>query len=319
MKFVLAPIADFTDPPFRTMCFRGGADGAYTEMVSAAALRHGHEATRFLLEKNAGEGPVACQIFGSDELDVAFAARAVDAVGGRFCALNLNAGCPMKKIVRTGAGASLVSKPEKVEKLLRAMKENTSLPVTLKTRLGTHSGETTVFELAGAAEAAGAAEIAVHARFVSEMHSGAPHLDILRDLVSRTRLPVTGNGGVADRRSAADMAATGVDGVMIARAALARPHVFAEIKAALSGAAAPPEKSPKELFSEHLALVLEYADSLAAAFPHARPLPRGKLAVLKTRTHLFRYFSGVPGAAAVRKRLMSADTTDEIFDIISTI
>ena len=157
MKFVLAPLADFTDAPFRKMCTLGGADLTYTEMVSAAALAHGNSPTRHLMETMQGEGPVACQIFGAKVEDVASAAAEIEKIKNRFAALDLNAGCPMARITRSGAGAKLIESPQTVYKLLKAMSENTSLPITLKTRLGPRPDAVAVFELAAAAEEAGAA------------------------------------------------------------------------------------------------------------------------------------------------------------------
>ncbi len=291
MKFVLAPLAGFTDAPFRRLCRDGGADLAYTEMVSAAAIAHGHAATRQLLETLPGEGPLACQIFGANESDVACAARFVSSLPVPWAALDLNAGCPMQKVTRAGAGAKLVEDPEKIHRLLVAMAENTALPVTLKTRLGPHPQQTNIFEILDAAERAGAAGITVHARYTSQLHGGATHLDTLAEVVRRAKIPVTGNGSVRDAASAAAMAATGVSAVMIGRAALANPYIFAELKGA------PVERTKDEMFRAHLGYILSY---------------RPELAVLKLRTHLFRYFSGRPGAAALRARINSVKSLAEL-------
>ena len=131
MRYVLAPLAGFTDAPFRRLCFEGGADLTYTEMVSAAGLAHGSSPTRHLMETMPGEGPVACQVFGAKETDLAQAAREVESVRSRFVELNLNAGCPMEKVTHGGAGAKLIEDPALVYRLLTALRENTSLPVTL--------------------------------------------------------------------------------------------------------------------------------------------------------------------------------------------
>ena len=185
-RFVLAPLADFTDAPFRRLCAEGGASLVYTEMVSAAGLAHGSSPTRQMLETMPGEGPVACQIFGADERDVAAAAALVQgSCRSSFCELNLNAGCPMTKVTRTGAGAKLMEDPAGIGRLLRAMAENTDLPVTLKTRLGTRPGEAAIFEILDAAEEAGAGGIVVHARYTSQMHSGPLDLETLAEVVRR--------------------------------------------------------------------------------------------------------------------------------------
>ena len=198
MRYVLAPLAGFTDAAFRRLCFEGGADFAYTEMVSAAGLAHGSSPTRQLMETMPGEGALGCQIFGANESDVAYAAGAVP---DRFSEINLNAGCPVRKVVKEGAGAKLAEDPEKVYRLLRAMKEHTALPVTLKTRLGPRPDRNLSLELLDAAERAGAAGVVFHARFTSQMHGGATHLDLLAEIAARAKVPVTGNGSVGTRSS----------------------------------------------------------------------------------------------------------------------
>ena len=309
MKLVLAPLADFTDAPFRLMCQEGGADLTYTEMVSAAALFHGHRGTLRLLARLPREGRVACQLFGAKEDELAAAAAKVTG----FDELNLNAGCPMTKVTRSGAGAKLVEDPEKVYRLLKAMTENTALPVTLKTRLGPHPRKTNVFELADAAERAGARGIIVHARYTSQMHGGETHLDTLAELVARTKLPVTGNGSVTDAKSLKAMAATGVAAVMIGRAALADPGIFSALGVSPSALPA----SPLERCRRHLGYILEFRELLAAKFPDDHVPSADGFASVKMHTHLFRYFNGRPGAAALRARLNRVRTLDEIERIVA--
>lgn len=309
MKFVLAPLAGFTDAPFRRLCAEGGADLSYTEMVSAAGLAHGSSPTRHLMEVMPGEGPVSCQLFGAKESDLAFAAAQVPR--GRFVEINLNAGCPMAKVTREGAGAKLVENPEKIYRLLKAMVENTDLPVTLKTRLGPHPRSTTVFEIADAAEKAGAKGLIVHARYTSQMHGGPVRLDVLDEVVKRTALPVTGNGSVVDGKTAAEMAKTSVAAIMIGRAALARPSIFAELKGLPSAPGA-----PNSACERHLSYILRFREQLCAAFPNDHVPTADGYASVKMHTHLFRYFNGRPGAAALRARLNSVRTLAEIYDII---
>lgn len=310
MKLVLAPLAGFTDAPFRLMCAEGGADLVYTEMVSAAGLAHGSSPTRHLMEALPGEGPLACQIFGSKEADVAFAAKTA-AGTGRFRELNLNAGCPMQKVTRDGAGAKLIENPRKIAALLKAMVDNTDLPVTLKTRLGPHPGKTNVFEIAELAEKAGAKGLIVHARYTSQLHGGTVHLDRLSELVRGTSLPVTGNGSVTNARELRAMAETGVKAVMIGRAALARPWIFSELKGE-----AVPGLSAAAACRRHLGYILEFRERLAAAFPFDHVPSADGFASVKMHTHLFRYFNGRPGAAALRARLNKVRTLDEIMEII---
>ena len=320
MKYVLAPLAGFTDAPFRRMCAEGGADLAYTEMVSAAGLAHGSSPTRQLLETMPGEGPVACQIFGVTESDIAFATRFIEGLDPRtldgrrettrFVELNLNAGCPMTKVTREGAGAKLIEEPEKIHRLLKAMVENTSLPVTLKTRLGPHPQKARIFEILDAAERAGAKGLVVHARYTSQMHGGPVHLDVLREVVERAKIPVTGNGSVTDAKTAAAMAETGVSAVMVGRAALANPSIFNQLKGE------DVRREMKDEFRSHLGYLLQFRDQLAARFPGDHiPSPDG-FASVKMHVHLFRYFNGRPGAAELRRRLNTVRTLGEIEDVV---
>ena len=318
MKYVLAPLAGFTDAPFRRMCAEGGADLTYTEMVSAAGLAHGSSPTRHLLEILDGEGPVACQIFGANESDIAYATEVVEDLGSRtldgrrktrFVELNLNAGCPMTKVTREGAGAKLVEDPAKIHRLLKAMVERTSLPVTLKTRLGPHPQRTNIFEILDAAESAGAKGIIVHARYTSQMHGGQTHLDVLADVVRRAKIPVTGNGSVVDAKSAAAMAETGVSAIMVGRAALANPFIFSELKTHES-------KSRFDCFRAHLKYLLEFRDILARKYPKDHIPSPDAFASVKMHVHLFRYFNGRPGAAELRKRLNTVRTLAEIETIV---
>jgi tRNA-dihydrouridine synthase B len=310
MKFFLAPLADFTDAPFRLLCEKGGADKTYTEMVSAAALYHGHEKSEILLEKLPGESNVGCQIFGANEHEVAFAAKKIDALN-RFCELNLNAGCPMAKVTRSGSGAKLAEDPLKVYTLLKAMKENTSLDVTLKTRLGPRPDRTMVFELVSAAESAGATSVILHARFTSQMHSGPVHYDVLSEAVSKSSIPIIGNGSIISRKSVEEFRHTGVSGVMIGRAAMSRPFIFSElknIKTTLS------EDSADNCI-EHFSHIIEFQKHLARKYQFAPSLDA--YSSIKMHTHLFRYFNGRPGSAALRARLNRVRSFREILDEIS--
>ena len=323
MRYVLAPLAGFTDAPFRRMCFEGGADLSYTEMISAAGLAHGSSPTHHLMETMPGEGPLALQLFGSRESDLARATAIVTdelAQRGerRVVELNLNAGCPMTKVTREGAGARLAEDPDKVHRFLAAMVANTDLPVTLKTRLGPHPARTTVLELLDAAERAGAHGFTLHARYTSQMHGGAVHLDLLREVVQRAHIPVTGNGSVTDTKSAAAMAATGVAAIMIGRAALANPSIFRDLKEP-GRAAADPVAERIVSFRRHLGYLLAFRDQLAARFPHDHVPSPDAFASVKMHVHLFRYFSGRPGAAALRARLNSVRTLAEIRDAVAAL
>lgn len=321
MKYVLAPLAGFTDAPFRRLCTEGGADLTYTEMVSAAGLAHGSSPTRHLMEVMPREGPVALQLFGSKETELAYSVKEViptitqhlslNDYHFKFTEVNLNAGCPMTKVTREGAGAKLVEDPQKIYRLLKAMAENTDLPVTLKTRLGPHPKSTLIFEILDAAQEAGAKGLIVHARYTSQMHGGEVHLDTLAEVVRRARIPVTGNGSVVDAKTAAEMAKTGVDAIMIGRAALANPAIFSLLKNVSSTI---PQSS---FLIPHLDYILQFREQLAARYPNDHIPSVDGYASVKMHTHLFRYFNGRPGAAALRARLNTVRTLAEIESIIA--
>ena len=224
----------------------------------------------------------------------------------------------MTKVTREGAGAKLVEDPEKIHWLLKAMVGNTSLPVTLKTRLGPHPRRTNIFETLDAAESAGAKGIIVHARYTSQMHGGPTHLDLLKEVVERAGIPVTGNGSVTNAESAAAMAATGVSAIMIGRAALANPFIFSELKMNEEFLCRP-RPSTSTLFRAHLDYLLQFREQLAAHFPSDHIPSADGFASVKMHVHLFRYFNGRPGAAELRKRLNTVRTLAEIETIVRRV
>ncbi len=322
IPYVLAPLAGFTSAPFRLLCQRHGANLTYTEMVSAAGLAHGSSPTRQLMELMPGEGPVACQIFGANPEELAFATAEADKTR-RFVEINLNAGCPMPKIVHEGAGAALVRDPQKIHDCLAAMIRETHLPVTLKTRPGPRLDQILLFEILDAAQTAGCAGITLHARFTSQLHGGAVHYDLLADLVRRAKIPVTGNGSVYNPETAARMAETGVAAIMVGRAALANPWLFSDLRS--------PEPAEKleaperrfqlqnQAFADHLDNLLAFREQLARNFPNDHvPGVDGYVSVI-LHTHLFRYFNGRPGSAALRKQLNSIRTLAEVREAVTPL
>jgi len=222
----------------------------------------------------------------------------------------------MTKVTRCGAGAELVKDPAKIGRLVRAMTENTELPVTVKTRLGPHPKATTVFEILDAAQQAGVRGLTVHARYTSQMHGGEVHLDILAEVVKRASVPVAGNGSVTDARSAAAMAETGVDAIMVGRAALADPDIFGRLKGVVGTCGHPPFSDLRPV-ERHLSYLLSFRDQLAARYPDDHVPSADGFASVKMHTHLFRYFNGRPGAAALRARLNAVRSLAEIREIIA--
>lgn len=227
-NLVLAPMAGITDAPFRLLCLEGGAGLVCAEMVSAEALKHGSSKTGKMLEIDPRERPVSMQIFGSTPESIALAAQKAEAAGADI--IDINAGCPVKKINKSGAGCVLIKEEKKLGQMVAAAVKAVKVPVTLKTRIGLRPSEFKGDVLARLAEENGAAAVTMHARWACDMHSGEAQMDFLaRAAQAAKNIPVIGNGGVADRTSALEMIEAGCKGVMIGRAAVGNPYIFKDI------------------------------------------------------------------------------------------
>ena len=221
-RLLLAPMAGVSDEAFRTLCREQGADLTYTEMVSAKGLSYANEKTRHLLRLAPGEDQVAVQLFGHEPDTMAY--------------LDINMGCPARKIVSKGDGSALMKDPALAASIVRAVRAAVSRPVTVKFRRGWAEGDETAPEFARRMEDAGACAIAVHGRYAEQLYRGRAEWGAIARVKEAVSVPVVGNGDV---RSGADAVAiterTGCDAVMIARAAEGNPWLFAQAKAALAG------------------------------------------------------------------------------------
>ena len=225
----LAPMAGVTDMPFRLLCFEQGCDWATTEMVSARGYLCGHKksrAVRELLRRDPGEGLVALQIFGHEPDALYEAARMLSEEG--FCGLDINMGCPAPKIVGNGDGSALLKDLSQARAALAAVRRATSLPVTVKMRLGWDEEHLVAEELAHICQEEGADAITVHGRTRVQFYSGKANWDAIARVKQSVRIPVFGNGDLNTAEEAlARMRESGVDGVSIARGATGNPWIFA--------------------------------------------------------------------------------------------
>ena len=303
LPLFLAPMAEFTSPPMRVLCEACGAARTYTEMVNAEGICRASPKPLFLLETFPEERNVWAHLYGPEPDRLAEAAKRVEALG-RFQGIDLNAGCPVPRITAQGAGSALLKDLPRLGKILEVVVRAVRLPVTFKTRLGPHPGAPVWREVIHIARESGVAAVTLHARFTSQGHAGTVHLDLLRQAVeAASDLPVFGNGSIVDRPSAEAMAATGVRALLIARAALENPCVFSFSKG-----------DPCDLAERHLDLELRYR-ALAQTFSRLTP---EEATVLTFRKHLFRYFKGLPGANALRGRLMDLHTVADLRAAIAT-
>ncbi|HOO77767.1 MAG TPA: tRNA-dihydrouridine synthase [bacterium] len=300
--FVLAPMAGLTTSPFRLLCLEHGAGLALTEMVSAEGIRRKTPATMAYLESLPGEAPLGAHLFGHDPEAFAAAADALRALG-RFSFLDINCGCPVRKVTRRGAGAALMKEPDRLAAIVRAAAAF-SLPVTVKIRLGLVPGRPLAGEAAAAAVEAGAAAVFLHGRFATARHAGpADHAPAFG--LSRTcAVPIVANGGVRDGSAAAELISRGgLAGVMIGRAALGNPWIFEEALAARSGGAwtPPPAAAVMETVARHLeGEIARTRRRIGRVYPGNEQVEA--IACRAFLPHLSGYLRGRPGLSDLKRR-----------------
>ncbi|MBN1934345.1 MAG: tRNA dihydrouridine synthase DusB [Anaerolineae bacterium] len=317
---ILAPMAGYTELPFRLLCKRYGAGLVFTEVATVEGIARGTPRTLHYLQTAPQERPVGAQVYGTNPNAMAEAARAIEAMG-TFDLIDINCGCPVRKIVRHGAGAALMGDPAQIERIVRAVRAATSLPVTVKTRLGLAPHRFDIDEVARAAEAGGADALSVHARFASAGHGGPAQWDALERVRRACSILLIGNGGVRNGQDVLDMLAqTGVDGVMIGRAALGNPWIFDEVRHALENR---PYTPP--LMQERRAVIVEHLDglyerSVAEGGWRKRQRATAELvACRKFRAHLICYLAGLPGVSGLRGRLAELNTRQSILDAVDAV
>ena len=239
---LLAPMAGVTDEAFRTLCAEQGACLCYTEMVSSKALSYANEKTRHLLALAPGEELVAVQLFGHEPDTMAQQAAWVEEVlGERLAYLDINMGCPARKIAGKGDGSALMKNPELAAAIVRAVNKAARGPVTVKFRRGWTEGEETAVAFAREMERAGASAVTVHGRYAQQFYRGRADWGVIARVCEAVDIPVVGNGDVASGADAVRMREeTGCAAVMIGRGAEGNPWIFAQARAALAGDSEPP-------------------------------------------------------------------------------
>lgn len=305
-RVLLAPMAGVSDIAFRTLCREAGADMAFTEMVSAKGLSFANEKTRHLLALAGGEKQVAVQLFGHEpEVMASQAAWIEQEMGESLAYLDINMGCPARKIVSKGDGSALMRDPHLAAAIVSAVKEAVSCPVTAKFRRGWSEGDETAPAFARHMEAAGADAVTVHGRLAEQLYRGAADWGVIARVREAVSVPVVGNGDVRSGTDAVRMAAeTGCDAVMIARGAEGNPWLFSQVQAALAGL---PEPAPPTV-DERIAMARRHAELLTH---------REGRNIVRMRKHAMWYMAGLPGAAAARGRINYCTTLDDfnqVFD-----
>lgn len=304
---VLAPMAGVTDYAFRSVCAQFGAAVTITEMVSSRALVYQDKKSKSLLRKNEGS-LCGAQIFGNDPEIMAHAASfALEHSGCDF--IDINMGCPMPKIANNGDGSALMKDPPLAGRIIRAVADAVSVPVTVKTRLGWDKGSINVCELARVAEENGAAAIAVHGRTKSMLYSGNADWDAIKKVTLSVSIPVIANGDIFSPEDALRCQMhSGASLFMLGRASFGDPWIFAQIRAALNGEEIP-ERPP----------LAERMDIALKQFNLACEDKGEHIACLEARKHFAWYLRGVSHSAFYKEQISRLSTAEEVTAVAKAI
>ena len=302
----LAPMAGVSESPFRRLCRRHGADVVVTEFLSAEGIRRENDATIAKLRFGADERPIGVQIFGAEPAAMGEAAALVtDVFAPEF--IDINFGCPVKKVVRRNGGSGCLKDLGLVRDVIRAVASSTYLPVTVKIRSGWSEELRDPVGIALRCQDAGARALSLHPRTRTQMYSGQARWEEIAAVVQALEIPVIGNGDIRTPEDAVRMhRQTGCAGVMIARGSFGQPWIFAQTRAMLEGHPVPATPSVEERF----AIALEHARMVQAYELD----PRG--AAIEFRKHLGWYVKGLPGSAELRARLHAVSAFEEVEGIL---
>lgn len=292
---IFAPIAGFSDVGARVLCARYGAGLVYTEMVSAKGLCYGNKGTEDLLYTTSFDTPIAVQIFGHEPEFMYRAAK--DERLAKFDVVDINMGCPVKKIVGNGDGSALMENPALITEVVQAVKEGSGKPVTVKIRAGVREGEVLAVDCALAAEKGGADMIAVHPRFREQFYSGKADHTITAEVKKAVGVPVVANGDIVDKSSLDEVRKiSGADGFMIARGALGRPWIFAELNGNDY------DFDVRQAVAEHIELLRDH-------------LP-DKVVANVMKLQLCHYAKNTGNAKAVRTAISTVKSAEDLFALV---
>ena len=308
----LAPMEDVTDPAFRMLCKRFGADRVYTEFVNADALVRDVASTTRKLQISDSERPVAIQIYGKDAASMAEAARIVEQAKPDY--IDINFGCPVKKVAGKGAGAGLLRDVPKMLEITKAVVQAVSLPVTAKTRLGWNDEQKIIVDLSEALQDCGIRELAIHGRTRAQMYTGEADWTLIGEVKNNPRMhiPIIGNGDVTSPERAKEcFDRYGVDAIMVGRGTFGCPWIFEDMKHYLTTGELLPKRSMAwcvDILKEHVERSIEWIGDERKGIVHSR-------------RHFANspVFNGLYNFKQMRIALLRADTKEEVFAIMEEI
>lgn len=305
-KLVLGPMAGVTNIAFRTICKEFGASLVYSEMISDKAILYQNQKTMSMLEFSEEERPIAIQVFGSESATIKEAAKII--VNETNCdIIDINMGCPVKKVFKTGAGSALLMDENKVYNIVKETVAAVKVPVTVKIRIGISNDKINAVRIAKLIEQAGASAISVHGRTKNQMYTGKANLDVIKAVVEAVDIPVIGNGDIFNYRDAIRMFDyTKCSGIMIARGALGNPWIFKQITDYYQG------KTVEEFipFEKRKTVMLKHYDLL-------KKYKSEKIALLEMRSHMAWYVKGLKHNAVFRNQLNEVKNEKMLLDLLA--
>ena len=306
---LLAPMEDVSDPPFRALCKEHGADVVYTEFISSEGLIRDAAKSVMKLDIYEKERPVGIQIFGANEESMLRSVEIVEA--SKPDIIDINFGCPVKKVVSKGAGAGILRDIPLMVRLTKVMAEHTKLPITVKTRLGWDHDSIKIVEVAERLQDAGAKAISIHGRTRAQMYKGAADWRPIAEVKNNQRMhiPIFGNGDVDSPESAIEMRDQyGLDGAMIGRASIGNPWFFNQVKHFMETGThlAPPSIVERvDAARRHLEMAIDWKGEV--------------LGVLETRRHYTNYFKGIPHFKEYRTRMVTSNASADVFAALADV
>lgn len=293
-NLILAPMAGVTNEAFRTICMEKGAGLVYAEMVSDKGLLYSNQKTHDMIKVSDAEHPISMQLFGSSAQTILDAAKIVEA-NSNADILDINMGCPVNKVVKDGSGSALLKTPDKIYDIVKSLKDNINMPITIKIRAGWDNSSINCDQVARLATKAGVDGIAIHGRTRAKMYQGTSDNEYIKMVRDNTDKIVIGNGDLKTYADLQEMAKTGCDAFMIGRASLGNPWVFEEMQ----------NKEIILMPQDIIMTMLDHAKRLCVLYGEKR-------AMVEMRTHAAWYFKMIKGTKEYRKKVVLIKTYEEL-------